>query len=68
MTPFRVVHVVSSIHNNGLMMGKCGYVPGEVRSESSASERCILNLVEHPLSLVVDTARTVKPSFSILKG
>jgi len=49
-------------------MGKCGYVPGEVRSESSASERCILNLVEHPLSLVVDTARTVKPSFSILKG
>lgn len=26
-----------------------------VRSESSASERCILNLEERPLSLVVDT-------------
>ena len=68
MTPSRVIHVVSSIHNNGLMMDRCGYVPGEVRNESSAFELCILNLEEHPLSLVVDTTRTAKPSFSTWKG
>ena len=67
MTPSRVVHVVSSIHNNGLMMSRCWYVPGDVRNESSASERCILSLEERPLSLVVDTARTAKPSFSTWK-
>jgi hypothetical protein len=38
-------------------MRRYGYTPGEVRSESSASERCILSPEERPLSLVVDTTR-----------
>ena len=42
-------------------------LPREVRSESSASERCILSLEEHPLSLVVDTTGDDQGTYQLVQ-